>query len=85
MNEEKIGIVSHYYNKIGVATIVLEGNLSIGDSVRIKGVTTDFTQDIDSMQLEHKNIESATAGNHIGIKVKEYTREGDIVYRVAEG
>lgn len=76
MNEEKIAIVSHYHNKIGVTTIVLVGNLSIGDSLRIQGGSTDFTQNIDSMQQ---------AGNHIAIEAKEYTREGDIGHRVNEG
>ena len=84
MGEEKIGIISHYYNKIGVATIVLEGGLSVGDTIHIKGSTTDFTQKIDSMQLEHNRVETATAGNHIGIRVNEYAREGDIVYKAVD-
>ena len=84
MGEEKIGIVSHYYNKIGVATIILEGGLSIGDTIRIKGSTTDFTQKIDSMQLEHKSVETAITGDHIGIRVNEYAREGDIVYKALD-
>ena len=84
MNEEKIGIVSHYYNKIGVAIIALEGSLSIKDTVHMKGITTDFTQKIDSMQFKHKNIESAKEGDSIGIKVNEYTREDAAAYKVVE-
>ena len=84
MKEERIGFVSHYFNKIGVAAVVLEGELAVGDTIHIKGNATDFTQKLKSMQIEHKSVEHAKKNDDIAIKVKEYTRERDVVYKVLE-
>jgi translation initiation factor IF-2 len=84
MKEERIGIVSHYFSKIGVAAVVLEGELAVGDTIHIKGHTTDFAQKLESIQIENKNIEHAKKGDDVAIKVKEHAREHDIVYKVLE-
>lgn len=81
MEEVLIGKVEKYFSKIGVAAIrILEGELNIGDTVRIKGPTTDFEQKVESMQIEHMPVESAKSGDAVGVKVKEKVREGDKVY-----
>jgi len=80
--EEKVGEVTQYWGKIGVAGIKLTAALSQGDTIRIKGATTDFEQIVDSMQIEHQNIETAKKGQEIGLKVKEKVRRGDTVYKV---
>jgi len=80
--EEKVGEVTQYWGKIGVAGIKLTGALSQGDTIRIKGATTDFEQIVGSMQIEHQNIETAKKGQEIGLKVKEKVRRGDTVYKV---
>lgn len=82
MAEKKVGEVTHYWGKIGVAGIKLTASLSQGDTIRIKGATTDFEQDVGSMQIEHQDIESAKRGQEIGLKVKEKVRRGDTVYKV---
>lgn len=84
MKEEKIGVVSHYYSHLGVAAVVLEGDLSVGDIIHIKGHTTDLTQKIESIQIEHKNVDKAKKGEDIGLKVKDHVREHDAVYKVLE-
>jgi putative protease len=84
MNEERIGIVSNYYKNIGVAAVILEGTLLVGDTIHIKGHKTDFTQKLESMQIEHKNIEKAKEGDDVGIKVNQHIRKHDIVYKVME-
>lgn len=84
MNEERIGIVSHYFSKIGVAAVVLEGELAVGDTIHIKGHTTDFAQKIESIQIENKNVERAKEGDDVAIKVKETARDHDVVYKVVE-
>jgi translation elongation factor EF-1alpha len=84
MNAEIIGVVSHYYANIGVAAITLEDQLAVGDTIHIKGHDTDFTQKIESIQIEHKNVMRAKEGNNIGIKIKEYARKYDVVYKVVE-
>ena len=83
-DEKKIGDVVHYFTKIGVAIIKLSNTLKIGDTVHIKGSTTDFVQKVDSMQVEHENVETAKKGQSIGLKVKEKVREKDEVYKVAK-
>jgi translation initiation factor IF-2 len=83
MPEEEIGKVSDYFRKIGVAAIeITQGTISVGDTIRIKGHTTDFTQVLESMQVEHQNVQTAKAGDSIGIKVKEHVRDHDKVYKI---
>jgi len=84
MKEDRIGIVNHYFSKIGVASVDLEGELAVGDIIHIKGHTTDFAQKIESMQIENKNVEHAKKGDDVAIKVKETARKHDIVYKVVE-
>jgi putative protease len=79
---EQIGSIRHYYTKIGVAVIDLTAKITVGDTIRIKGMTSDFTQKVDSMQIEHANVQSAGAGQSIGLKVTDKVRVGDLVYKV---
>lgn len=82
-DEVKIGHVTHYFGKILVAAIELtEGELSVGDTIRIKGHTSDFTEKIESMQIDKASVPRATKGQSIGIRVKEHARVGDEVYKV---
>ncbi|NIP66731.1 translation elongation factor-like protein [Candidatus Bathyarchaeota archaeon] len=85
MSEEKleeIGEVAHYFTNIGVAVVDLTGELSVGDRIAIKGATTDFEQTVESMQIEHEDVETAKPGQSIGMKVKNRTRENDVVYKI---
>jgi putative protease len=77
-----IGKVSHYFSKIGVAVIDLSDSLKVGDTIRISGGETDFTQTVESMQAEHQNIEEAKAGDSIGVKVAQKVREDYKVYKI---
>ncbi len=79
MAEQLVGTVSHYYGKLEVAGIELSGTLNVGDTVHILGHTSDFTQTVDSIQVEHETVESAEAGEPIAIKVNERTRVHDKV------
>lgn len=79
---EEIGEVFSYYSNIGVAAIKLTGDLDVGDKIRIKGHTTDFEQEIKSIQIEHEKVVSASAGDDIGIKVNERVRKHDKVYKI---
>jgi putative protease len=80
--EEQIGTISHYYGKIGVGIIKLTAGLKVGDTVHIVGHSTDFTQQVDSIQIEHKNVENAKKGDDIGLKVSQKVHEGDKVFLV---
>ena len=80
--ERPIGRVTHFFGKISVAAIDLTDALSVGDTIHIKGHTTDLTLTVDSIQIEHQSVQSAKAGDCVGIKVAEHVREGDTAYRV---
>jgi translation initiation factor IF-2 len=85
MEEIVVGRVEKFFSRIGVAAIkITEGELKIGDTIRIKGHTTDFEQKIESMQVEHVPVDKAQKGQDVGIKVKEKVREGDLVYILKE-
>lgn len=81
--EKLIGKVTHYFSKIKVAAIKLLGPLKIGDKIHIVGgEDTDFTQEVNSMEIDKKKIKRAKKGDEIGLKVKEKVREGYKVYKV---
>jgi len=80
--EKPIGKVAHYFDNIQVAVIDLDSGLKIGDMIRIAGgEETDFEQEIESMQVDHKEIKKAKKGSSVGTKVKEKVREGYKVYK----
>jgi len=84
MKEVEVGKATHYFSHLSVAAIELSGSLRVGDKVHIKGHTTDFVQEVESMQIEHQPVSEAKAGDSIGLKVREKVREGDTVYKVVE-
>jgi len=82
MSEVQVGRVTRYFGKVGVAAIEIHGgNLRIGDTIRIRGKTTDFSQPVESMEVEHQSVETAVPGQLVGIKVRERAREDDVVYK----
>jgi len=86
MAEEEIGHITHFFPKISVAVIeVTAESLKAGETIRIKGHTSDFTQPVESLQQEHLSVPEVKKGVSAGLKVKEHVREGDKVYRVEKG
>ena len=82
--EEKpveVGKITHFFSKINVAVVELTAPLSVGDKIRIQGPTTDFEQTVQSMEIEHENVEAAKKGQSIGLRVNERVRENDTVYK----
>ena len=85
MGDIKVGVVKNYFAKPSVAAIeVTQGELQIGDVVWFKGHTTDFKQEVSSIQEEKQTIDKAVKGQLIGIQVKERVRENDLVYKVTD-
>ncbi|MHA1948839.1 MAG: translation elongation factor-like protein [Candidatus Thorarchaeota archaeon] len=80
MGERRVGVISRYFHKIGVAAIVLEDELIVGSKIRIEGATTNFEMNVNSMQVDGADIESGSKGQEIAIKVSERVREKDVVY-----
>ncbi len=80
---KQIGVVTNYFDKIGVAAIKLSGELKVGDRINIKGgKETDFEQVVESMQIQHEQVEKAGEGDEVGLKVKEKVREGYKVFKI---
>lgn len=78
-----IGRITHYFDKIEVAVIELTVPLAVGDTIRVVGgEDTDFTQEVESMEVEHEKIKKAKKGDSVGLKIKEKVREGYKVYKV---
>ena len=83
--EKLIGKITHYFNKINVGIIeITEGELKVGDTIHIKGHTSDFNQQIGSMQIEHAVVEKAKKGDAVGVKVDSPVHDHDQVYLVTE-
>ena len=82
MDEKQIGTVDHFFGNISVSMIKLSDALKVGDRIHIKGNTSDFSQDVSSMQIDRKPAEEAKAGDLISIKVEQKVRKDDIIYKV---
>lgn len=83
MTETKIGTVTHYWNHLHVAGVTItDGVLHKGDKIHIKGHTSDFIQDVGSMQIDNEAIDEASAGDEIGLRVSDHAREHDEVYLI---
>ena len=80
--EVRVGVVTHYYGHLMVAAVKLEVTLAVGQTIHVLGHTSDFRQRVDSMQIEHEQVQEAIGGDEIGIRVAQHAREHDVVYRV---
>jgi len=83
MAEKKIGEVVKFFSKPSVAAVkIMEGELNVGDSIKFSGHTTDFIDEVKSMEVDNKSVPKAVAGDFIGIKVSDRVRPGDEVLKV---
>jgi hypothetical protein len=81
--EKQVGFVTHFYSQLNVAVVqVVVDCLNVGDLIHIKGATTDFTQKIESMQIDHKSVARAERRQEVGLQVKQPVHDHDMVYRV---
>jgi hypothetical protein len=80
-NIVQVGHITHFFSKINVAVLELTAPLAVGDRILVKGPSTDFEQAVESMQIEHKNIQKAEAGQSVGLKTAQHAKERDIVYK----
>ncbi|OGM80478.1 hypothetical protein A2594_00705 [Candidatus Woesebacteria bacterium RIFOXYD1_FULL_41_28] len=79
----KVGRITHYYDKIGVAIVELDGTLSVGDRVKFSKDGEDlFEQSVDSIQVEHDKKDTATKGDVIGLKTQKEVKEGVEVFKI---
>lgn len=82
--EQQIGMVTHFYNRIRVAVLELRDDLKVGDAIHIRGRTTDFTQSVESLEIEHEKVESVSPGADVALEVIHRVRRGDVVYKVID-
>ena len=80
--EKKIGKVTHYYDRIGVAVLELQDALKLGDTIHIVGRRTEIVQQVSSLEIEHRKVQAVGAGADVALKVYEEVREGDEIYRI---
>jgi putative protease len=83
MPEQDIGKVTHFFDKISVAVLKLTGELKTGDKIRIEA-DVPFVQTVSSMQVEHKPIEEAKAGDDVGMKTDRPCKDGDKVIKLLD-
>ena len=80
--ETLVGKVTHFYNRISVAVVLLSAELKVGDTILLLWHTTDFTQEVTSLEIEHRKVRSARPGGEVAVKVEAEVRRGDLVYKV---
>jgi len=85
MAEEEVGVVVKFFSKPSVAAIdITKGSIKKGDILMYKGHTTDFTEEVASIEIDNQSVDEAKVGDMIGIQVKERVREKDKVYKVVD-
>jgi translation elongation factor EF-Tu-like GTPase len=85
MKEKEIGYVSNYFSRLSVAAVeITDGTVSVGDTLRFKGYTTDFEVTADSIEIERESVTEAKKGDSVGLKVPEKVRTRDKVYKIIE-
>ena len=82
--ENPIGEITHFYNRISVAVLSLTDTLDVGDKIHIVGHTTDFAQQVNSMEIEHEKVLSGGPGDDVALKVVEHVRNGDKIYKISD-
>jgi len=82
MTEKEVGKVTHWYDKISVAVVKLEGPLSIGDKIKVRRGEEEFEVEVSSMQIDHKPSNSGKKGDEVAIQLPQKTKEGALVYKV---
>ena len=83
VTETEVGEITHYWSHLGVAGVHLTAPVDTGDHIHVLGHTSDFEQDIGSMEVEHHKIQHGEPGEDVGLRVVEHVREHDRIYRVA--
>jgi len=84
MSDNQVGKVTHYFDRIGVAVLGLTDTLRVGDTVHFLGHSTDFKQEVTSLQIEHQNVSEAKPGQDVALKVIQKVHPNDAVFRVTE-
>jgi hypothetical protein len=82
MAEELVGRITHYFSKPEVGVVKLDTEIKLGDVLHFRGNTTDFQQEVTSMQVDHAAVETAAPGTEVAIKLSDRVRSHDEVYRV---
>lgn len=82
MPEQEIGVVTHYFDQPHVAVVqITSGEVGLGDTLHFRGHTTEFTETVTSMEVDHKKVERAQAGEEVAIQVVGRTRRHDKVFK----
>ena len=82
-NRVFVGVIEHFFSKINVAAIMLEGDIRIGDMIEIEGSGDVVRQRISSMQINKEDVEAASIGDDVGIKIDCPVNEGSRVYVIS--
>ena len=82
--EVKVGKITHFYDRIGVAVVVLSDDLKLGDTVHVVGRNTDINQQVQSMEIEHNKIQEGKKGQEVALALNAPARKGDKIFKVLE-
>ena len=82
MADVKVGKITHYFDKIGVAVLEVDNPIEVGDKIKIISRGEEMEQEITSMQVEHENVKKAAKGDAVGLKVNQPVKEGAEVYKI---
>ena len=80
--EKEIGVVTHWYDKVGVAVVKLSGALKKGDTIKVKRGENEFEDSITSMQINHEDVDSGKKDDEVAIKLSDKAKEGALVYKM---
>ena len=82
MSGAQIGTITHFFDHISVAVLALTEKLHVGETIHILGHSTDFKQEITSMQIEHKEVTEAKPGDDVAVKMTQRVHPNDKVFKI---
>jgi putative protease len=82
MTGKRVGNVTHYFDHLNVAVLALTETIRVGETLHFLGHSTDFKQQVTSLQIEHKAVETAKPGEDVAMKVDQRVHPNDAIFRI---
>jgi putative protease len=82
MTGKRVGKVTHYFDHLNVAVLALTESIRVGETLHFLGHSTDFKQQVTSLQIEHKAVEVAKPGEDVAMKVDQRVHPNDAIFKI---
>jgi hypothetical protein len=79
----EVGVVVHWFPRASAAVVALSHPIHVGDTIHVRGHSTDFVQQVASLALDGAPVREGAPPQALGVRLDARARPGDRVYRVS--